>query len=467
MILLKNTIVVSEYEKIPYDDLRSILKIQNIDRLKYQIEKINQKLKTEVIRLSWNSFQAKNFVGFVKLKKFNIQIIPKIFEVENKESIIENINFLLYMFNFLRLDMWNIKQHQTGLLTKMNWDIFEFYIYFFSKNLNDLLKKGVIRSYEILNINENTLKGRLLIKKQIQHNSIQKWRYFCEYEELTENNLINQILKYCTVVLLRQTSSEINKKLLREILNYFFNVEFRMIKLDDFRKINFNRITSIFKPYIEFCELIVSHCNLGLSAEDISSFYFLFDMNKLFENFLSVFIASHKNQIEIKGKYAITSVNGQFNKYDFGKLFNKFNLNPDLILSYQASDFYADDNKNEEFLMIDFKYKILDAKKRSLGVSKADIYQMFTYSQSQDFKYKDIVLFYPKSELEKLEIDKYYKHSNKNNQVNLFIKALDLKKVFGSDRSKSVLENQKLWEINLINSLNNIFLLNSGNDEEF
>jgi len=459
MILFKNTIVVSEYEKVYYDDLRSKLKIQNVDHFKYQIDKINQKLKTEVIRLNWNSFQAKNFVGFVKLKKINIQIIPKIFEVENKEGVIENINFLLYMFNFLRLDLWNIKQHQIGLLRKTNWDMFEFYIYFFSKNLNDLLKKGVMRSYEILNANENTLKGRLLIKKQIQHNSIQKWRYFCEYEELTENNLINQILKYCTVVLLKQTSIETNKKLLKEILSYFFNVEFRIIRLEDFRKINFDRTNSIFKPYIDFCEMVVRHCNLGLSPEDISSFYFLFNMNKLFEAFLSEFIASHKNQIKIRGKYAITSVNGQFNKYSIGKLFNKFNLNPDLILSYQASDFYAGDNKNEEFLMIDFKYKILDTKKRSLGVSKADIYQMFTYSQSQDFKYKDIVLFYPKRELEKLEIDKYYKHSSKDNQVNLFIKALDLKKVFVSDRSKSVLENLKLWEINLINSLNEIFLL--------
>lgn len=459
MILFKNTIVVSEYEKVSYDDLRSKLKIQNIDHFKYQIDKINQKLKTEVINLNWNSFQAKNFVGFVKLKKFNIQIIPKIFEVENKEGIIKNLNFLLYMFNFLRLDLWNIKQNQIGLLSKMNWDMFEFYTYFFSKNLNDLLKKGVIRSYEILEANENTLKGRLLIKKQIQYNSIQKWRYFCEYEELTENNLINQILKYCTVVLLRQSSIEINKKLLKEILNYFFNVEFRIIRFDDFRKINFDRINSIFKPYIDFCETLVRHCNLGLSPEDISSFYFLFNMNKLFETFLSEFIASHKDKIKVRGMYAITSVNGQFNKFRFGKLFNKFNLNPDLILSYQVSDLSADDNKSEEKLLIDFKYKILDIKKRNLGVSKADIYQIFTYSQSQDFKYKDIVLFYPKSELEKLEIGNNYKHSNKDNQVNLFIKALDLKKVFVSDQSKSVLENQKLWEIKLICNLNKIFLL--------
>lgn len=459
MILFKNTIVVSEFEKVPYDDLRSRLKIQNINHFKYQIDKINRKLKTEVIHLNWNSFQSKNFVGFIKLKKFNVQIIPKIFEVENKESIIKNINFLLYMFNFLRLDLWNIKQHQIGLLSKMNWDMFEFYIYFFSKNLNDLLKKGVIRSYEILEANENTLKGRLLIKKQIQHNSIQKWRYFCEYEELTENNLINQILKYCTVVLLRQTSIEINKKLLKEILNYFFNVEFRIIRLDDFRKINFDRTNSIFKPYIDFCEIVVRHCNLGLSPEDISSFYFLFDMNKLFEAFLSEFIASHKDKINIRGMYAITSVNGQFNKYSIGKLFNRFNLYPDLLISYQVSDLNTDDNKTEEILLIDFKYKILDTKKRSLGLSKPDIYQMFTYSQSQDFKYKDIILFYPKRELEKLEIDKYYKHSDNENQINLFIKSLDLQKVFKSDRRKSPSENQKIWEYNLINNLNEIFLL--------
>ena len=49
MILFKNTIVVSEYEKVPYDDLRSKLKIQNIDQFKYQIDKINQKLK----KLEW------------------------------------------------------------------------------------------------------------------------------------------------------------------------------------------------------------------------------------------------------------------------------------------------------------------------------------------------------------------------------------------------------------------------------
>lgn len=459
MILFQNTIVISEYEKVFYDRLKSILKIKNVNHITYQIERINQKLKTEVIKLNWNSLQTKNFVGFIKLKKYNIQIIPKIFEIESKENIIQNINFLLYMFNFLRLDLWNIKQHQIGFLSKMNWNLFEFYIYFFSKNLSDLLKKGVVRSYEIINNNENTLKGRLLIKQQILYNSIQKWRYFCEYEELTENTLINQILKYCTVVLLGQTTIWICKKLLREILNYLFNVDFRIIKLDDFRKINFDRTNSIFKPYIDFCEIIIRQCSLGVSSDDISSFYFLFDMNKLFEAFLSEFIVTYRNEIKVKGIYKITSINGEYNKYSIGKLFKRFSLYPDLILNYQISDLNRNDVSDHEVLLIDFKYKILKAEKKSLGLSKADIYQVFVYSQSQDIKYKDIILFYPKKELEKLEIDKNYEHPDKDKQITLYIKSLDLQKVFKSDRSKSPLENQKVWEINLINNLNKILLL--------
>ena len=58
------------------------------------------------------------------------------------------------------------------------------------------LKQGAIRKYVKREKNLNVLRGRLLTERQFKFNLAHRERLFCRYDELSEDNLYNQILKF-------------------------------------------------------------------------------------------------------------------------------------------------------------------------------------------------------------------------------------------------------------------------------
>lgn len=446
MIINNKTITISEYEQVYYDELKLKTKY-DLSGMKNEIEGINKKLKAEVIQLGWKKFQAKHYVGFIKLKRFTIQIVPKIFITQNEfeENYTlndKNLDFLLFILQYIKKDLWKIKQYNVGLLSDLHGNLFEFFIYFFAKNLKELLKRGIKKSYVITIENRDFLKGKLLVKDQLRYNIVQNWKFICKFEEFTENNLINQILKYVSFILRNHVINSKTKKLLEDVLSYFIDVDLKSIKPSDFNKIHFNRITSSYKPYINLCKIFINQGNIGFRSNDLMSFYFIFDMNKLFESFLSEFIKNNIQELKINKQFEIINIKDQ---YIIGKMFDLFKLKPDLWIKYKIPKL-----DSPKFLLIDFKYKILKSELKRLGIAQSDVYQMFAYSQSQNTKYNNVILFYPKAEFEKFDIKPSYHHFKKNCKFSLYIETLDLQKIFEDDKGD-------IWKKNLINEINRIF----------
>ena len=76
---------------------------------------------------------------------------------------------------------------------------------------------------------------------------------------------------------------------------------------------------------------------------------------------------------------------------------------------------------------------------------------MFSYSQSAYEKTNDIILLYPKSELESINFNDRYEHIiNSKEKINIYIKSIDLQNIF-----RSVDETERKYQ--LLNSLLEIF----------
>lgn len=140
-------------------------------------------------------------------------------------------------------------------------------------------------------------------------------------------------------------------------------------------------------------------------------------MNKLYETFLSEFIRKNKNILKVKHNLNLIDTKDQ---KVIGKLFEEFKMKCDLLLTYN-------ENGSNHYLLIDFKYKILDPDKKKYGVSISDLYQMFAYSESQEQKYRTIILIYPEPEFQKFIVKNSFEHEwkewpkNKNfNKKNKF-----------------------------------------------
>lgn len=404
------------------------LKLEWYNKNKYLNSKDIDEVK-KINTLSWiqifeikpdNRIKAKQYVWIMKINNKNIQILPKIFWDKN-EDILKN---LLYMLSYTK--KLKIKESDIASLWKIN-DLFEIFIYIFSKELIELLKKDFKKNYSLIEENSGFLKWKLLFSKHIKNNLFNKSKFFIEYENMDENILLNLFLKSICQKLLKQTKSKTNYKLLKKCDFILKDIDYKIFKTPkELNRLNFNRQNKKYKNIFSLWKMLYFWNSPDFSQNIEDNFSILFDMNILFEEFIVEFMKKNKNKINKD----LLSVNSQLsNKYVF--INNKFNLRPDIILNYK-------DNKK---IIIDTKYKkIINEKNKNYWVSSWDIYQMFMYWMRyfENNDDKKIILLYPEY-FEKIEWE-YISEEN----INIFIKTINMNFNLSWKEWKDKLVNQML-----------------------
>ena len=407
------TITFFEHEKKPASGSQAVLTDRELD----QLEKINYVQRCDFFKFHRHYIQATKYVGFIKINnKTNIQVVPKIC----KDDADANLHFLFYLLKYTK--KLELKDFSTALFKKFDDSFFEVLIRLFAKNLNDKLQHDMKKSYVFIEENSRFLKGKLLLSEQLKYNITNKAKLFCCYNEFTENNLLNQVLKNVTNCLFKVTDNSYNRKLLQQNLMLMADVDLKAISLSDTEKIHLNRLNFEYKPLLDLCKLFLSRRTATFQIVNLETFAFMFDLEKLFEEFIYEFMLRHRLELGLK------TVKAQ--KY-FDKLFFKeFKMKYDIL---------AKDLNNKEVL-IDTKYKLLDKDKIHHGLSQADFYQMFAYSQSQDKKYDDVLLLYPKKNCG----THHFEHIVDNHRIKLAVRGIDLESIW--DDQKRVINETDLLE---------------------
>ncbi len=416
---------ISEYGELSLSELNNEID-GNVVKL---IRKINKSHKTEFFKITDNKIKATQYVGFVKIKNCTIQVVPKILDDD-----VDNVHFLIQLLKYTK--KLNVKEQGTSGMNKLKGDFPEILINLFAKNLKELLKMDLKKNYVLTEDNLSFLKGKLMIKENLKENRVNKTKYYCKYDEFTENNMMNQIFKFVTTTLLQITNYSVNKHLLEDILSYLSEVDYKHIKIKDFDKIHITRLNKSYEPIINLCRLFIQNSSIEFSSSKIESFIFLFDMNILFEEFIFRFIKKYKSKIKINICENIELVKEQ---HFIGKLFNKFHMKVDILLR----------GEGDNCLLIDTKYKILNDDKTHQGVSSSDMYQMFAYSTSQKDIYEDIILLYPANKKIKESIEEITMNHDISGgkKIRVHIRTIELSKIYDA-------HNKKIKEPLIIEELN-------------
>jgi len=234
-----------------------------------------------------------------------------------------------------------------------NHNILEVFIQLFALRLFKEFQAGVYKEYITEQENLTTLRGKYLVDKNLKYNHI-KNKIYCEYDEFSQNNELNQFFLYAIKTLLKYTK---NKKLLKQCELILDEVEYKHFDVNTLN-IHFNRLNNRYKDSFEFAILLLSK-SVPLFEKEKKSFAFLFDMNELFEKFVGPIY----QDIDAATKLQTT------------KNFENLQLKPDIITSN---------------MIIDTKYKKI---KNREDLSVADKYQMFVYGTNFDIK--ETMLLYP------------------------------------------------------------------------
>lgn len=322
---------------------------------------------TQFLRLGSNCngkfIQAKNYVGVLQTKSgFTLEILPKIAKNSDGEAskkifikMLKTLkNFPFKISNFANLDLKKIS-------------ILEIFISMFLDELSSLLKKGIKSDYVNFSNNLNFLKGKLIINRQIYKNIIHKNRFYVKYDEFTNDIEINQIIK-TTLEFLYKISSY-NKQRIRIFLSVLDEVSKHKNYKNFFKYYCINRQTKHYEQALLWCKIFLLKESFTPYSGANLAFAFLFDMNRLFENYVGKFI--QKNYENVKLQY--------FKKYlvDSPK---SFRLIPDIFIA------------GESKIIADTKWKTVESPKE---ISQADLYQLYTYGKK--YNCYRLFLIYPKA----------------------------------------------------------------------
>ena len=135
---------------------------------------------------------------------------------------------LTYAFQSLR------QSNYDSVATEDFENIHDMFAAILGKGVANQLKQGLYKEYILQSEELSVLRGKLNLQGTIKNRTQHRQKLACEYDELSENNLLNRILKTTIMILIRQKTVKPDRKvLLKKNLILFENVD--MIEPDQIR----------------------------------------------------------------------------------------------------------------------------------------------------------------------------------------------------------------------------------------
>ena len=340
---------------------------------------------------------------------------------KDKGIPIHNIYYMLsYAFKELR-------QSNYENIDKEEFDnIYDLLAEILFKGVSALLKHGLYKEYNNRCENMSTHRGKLDIRGTISNRMQRKNLLSVEYDELTENNIFNQIIKTTTCLLLRHSSvSHLRKLNLRSVLPFLSIVDEIDPLIVRWNTIRFQRSNMAYKMALNICYFVFSEVIMTTHRGSYKMITFTDEcMSRLYEKFVLEYYKHHHNHLSPSA----CEIKWNIDKNDECVI--------DLLPSMKTDITLTDGNKT---LIIDTKYytKSIQNSEYSATIHSNNMYQIFAYVKNRDVDNRGDVsgmLLYAKTEE---EITPNLQATFGKNKI--YVKTLDLNLRF--EEIKNQLDN--------------------------
>lgn len=356
----KKFIQVFEYQKLRYND-SGVFRKHHFDAM----VKFNEQHQNKYFTIIHQGIRFGNYVGVIQIGGLTIEILPKADKDENAADKKMWQNVLLSMLKVCKkIQVESVSETQ---LKKRYHSILELYFELYLSEIEQLVKKGMIKKYRKNQSNQNALKGKLLFAPNIQKNVVHKEHFYCEHQVYDKKHLLHQIL-YKGLLILKTFVNDSLKDRLNRLLFEFQDIENITVQKKHFDKIIIDRKNNDYQKAIDIAKIIILNYSPSLNYGNENLLTLLFDMNALWEEYIFRILQKYKpNEMEIS-----------FQNSDM--FWENKRIRPDIVLKTK-----------EETFVIDTKWKIIDVN----NPSDDDLKQMFVYNLH--WKAEKTLLLYPKT----------------------------------------------------------------------
>jgi 5-methylcytosine-specific restriction enzyme subunit McrC len=324
----------------------------------------------EIVEYGHRRLRFVNYVGVLHIAGVTIEILPKIAlsPEDNRRALLSMLRHAGY-FSISFFDRVANGQGRDSLLDS--------FLAAYVHRLQEELQRGIDRSYVEQTENRNALRGKVLVTEHLRQNSFVKTRVMCRFDEHSENQLLNQVLKAALRIAQKRIGSRLPLQVER-CLALMDGVEDREVRRDELSRVQLNRQNERFRDALLFAQLILERASIHHQGDDGQAFSFLFEMNKLFEAYIGVALQ------EVLGPGRVYSQH-EGKKLLLNTKTNRMNiqLRPDFVTA-------------DGHTILDTKWKSGTVQGR-LAYQQSDLYQMYAYVTA----YKDAtrcILLYPYQE---------------------------------------------------------------------
>ena len=287
----------------------------------------------------------------------------------DKGIFIQNIYYMLsYAFQILKQE--DYKQVAGEKFDKIH-DLFAAIL---EKGISRQVKQGLYREYVPMQENLSVMRGKLNVNDTIAIRVQNRQQLACEYDEFSEDNLYNQILKVTIHRLIHANDvATAQKQKLKKLFVFFGSVSLILPDHIQWRRLIYQRSNRNYELLLNICYLIL---NGMLQTTDDGSYKLLSfsdeHMERLFERFILAYYKEHHKDLHPAAPQIEWNLS-----IDPDQTMIQFlpKMKTDIVLT-----------KGDKTLIIDTKYysKSMIENYDKATLRSAHLYQIFAYVKNLD-----------------------------------------------------------------------------------
>lgn len=290
--------------------------------------------------------------------------------IKDKKIWIKNIYYMLaYADSDLRWeDIKELSQEEFEHIHDMFAEIIGI-------EIGKLLKRGLHREYIGRQDDLSAMRGKIDMANTIKNKIAKKQKLSCTFDELSENHLLNRIVKETAYILMQ--SKEVKKDRRNKLKKYimlFGDIDRIHAKQIAWNQIQFQRNNRSYRMLITFCRFFLESMLLATENGEYKLVNFMAEqkMSALFQNFVFHFYKKEFPTLKVYAPRMEWMVDDDNTAMLPG-------MQTDIVLE-----------KDEKILMIDTKYyeKNLQKHHGKSTVISAHLYQIFSYVKNMEAKKK-------------------------------------------------------------------------------
>ena len=380
----RKTIIMREFETLGYDE-RADRQIGQKDFEEIRNFVLTKPEKEQYVLAPRDGvLKARNFVGVIQTRRGAvIEILPKIdLSAAAAADDGKDREIFLKMLRTWR-DGPCRNLSDADVRTMKNFPLFESFITMFLKELLELTRRGLARSYDETENNLHVLKGKLILAGHLRYNLAHRERFYVRYGQFSTNRPVNRLLKSALLLVCSLSQSASNRMLIRQASFCLEDVPASKNVPADLIRAKVDRTMPLYARPFAWARLLLENAAPATYRGPNPAVALLFPMERIFESYVA-----HRLRRELGG-WKIRTQESPLHlveKNPAGR--REFRIRPDVVARKHG----------HRTLVMDVKWKRLSTRYRHCGISQSDLYQLYAYGKkyaAREPRVPALYLLYP------------------------------------------------------------------------